>query len=37
LRQAVLNDFMLEKAEIMGISDYIKILIKNDMEKNKNE
>jgi len=37
IQELELMNYMLEKAEIMGISTYIKMLIKSDMEKNKNE
>ncbi|GAA0229388.1 hypothetical protein [Metaclostridioides mangenotii] len=36
IQEIELMDYMLDKAEIMGISTYIKMLIKSDMEKNRN-
>lgn len=36
IQELELMNYMLGKAEIMGISTYIKMLIKSDMEKNKN-
>ncbi|GKZ04092.1 hypothetical protein ANS017_26630 [Paraclostridium bifermentans] len=35
IQEIEIMNYMLKKAEIMGISTYIKMLIKKDMESNK--